>query len=111
MSAADAAGARAFAAVARAALGQTPEVRATWHAGGASADGGWAAVALSGSPPALADLVAQVRGIVGTVAETTLERAADAAFERAERAREANASGPSAKRKRWRARHFSRRRS
>jgi hypothetical protein len=95
MATADAAGARAFAAVARAALTQNPEVRASWHAGGTSADGGWAAVALSGPPPALAGLVAQVRAILGSVPQTTLDRAADAAFEHAERARAERASGPS----------------
>jgi predicted Zn-dependent peptidase len=96
MSAADAAGARAFAAVARAALGQGPDVHASWHAGGTSAEGGWAAVALSGPPPALANVVSQLRDIVGNVPEITLDRATDAAFERAARTRAAHASGPSA---------------
>jgi hypothetical protein len=53
-------------------------------------------VALSGPPPALASLVSQLRDIVGNVPETTVERAADAAFERAERTRAASSSGPSA---------------
>jgi predicted Zn-dependent peptidase len=92
---ADAAGGRAFAAVARAALAQTPEVSASWHAGGASADGGWAAVALSGPPTTLAGVVAQLRAILSSVPQTTIERAADVAFEHAERTRAANASGPS----------------
>jgi hypothetical protein len=78
----------------RAALAQVPGVRALWHDGGVVEDGGWAAVALSGPPEPLALAVARLRDTTLASAGGGLARAAERAFEHAERARAAALADP-----------------
>jgi predicted Zn-dependent peptidase len=93
---ADAAGARAFAALMRASLGNSPGVSAIWHDGGLTADGAWAAVGLSGPPAQLAAVAARLADSARSLPAASLERAADQAFELAEGARTATSGSPSA---------------
>jgi len=74
------AGALAFAALLRSALGQLPGVSATWHAGGLVGETGWAAVALVGAPEALAAAATALPSAVAGLTSASLERAADQAF-------------------------------
>jgi predicted Zn-dependent peptidase len=94
MTGAEPTGALAFATVARAALGQTPDVSATWYGGGADAAGGWASVALSGPTASLMGLVAQLGALLRAVPVTSVERAADIEFDLAGQARADAASDP-----------------
>jgi hypothetical protein len=94
MPGADPAGAQAFAAAMRAVLGRTPGVTASWHDGGLSGDGAWAAIALTAPPALLAAVAAQLREVARALPAGSLERAADRAFELAEHARTAAAGSP-----------------
>jgi predicted Zn-dependent peptidase len=94
MTGADAAGARAFATVARAALGQAPDVAANWYAGGTDAAGGWAAVALSGPTASLSAWIAQLGTVMRSVPATSVARAVDIEFELAQQARADAAADP-----------------
>jgi hypothetical protein len=88
------AGALAFAALLRTALGQLPGVSATWHAGGLVGETGWAAVALVGAPEALAGAASALPSTVAGLNGASLERAADQAFALAMHAQAATAAEP-----------------
>lgn len=91
---ADAAGARGFAALLRAAIGQVTDVTAVWHAGGAELGVGWAAVGLAGAPEAVEAAVASLPAIVQRLPRESLELAADRAHQADERARAARLGSP-----------------
>lgn len=77
---ADAAGAQAFAALARAALAQIPDATASWHDGGALLGAGWAAVAVTAPPERLSAVVAALRTLARALPAERLAHAVDAAL-------------------------------
>jgi hypothetical protein len=77
---ADAAGAQAFAALARAALGQIPDATASWHDGGALLGAGWAAVAVTAPPERLSAVVDALRTLGRGLPAERLAHAVDAAL-------------------------------
>jgi hypothetical protein len=85
MQGADPAGAQAFAALMRADLGRAAGITASWHEGGLTAEGGWAAVALGGPWEQLAIVSARLHEAAGSLSPQSLERASDQAFELAAR--------------------------
>jgi hypothetical protein len=90
----DRAGAQAFAALMRADLGRAAGLSASWHDGGLTAEGGWAAVALGGPAEQLGIVTAHLRESAGSLSPASLERACDQAFELAERSKAQVAASP-----------------